>query len=252
MDPANLIKRLREERAVKAKDIEHISRSIAQDKKNPDYYIAHATLAGIENGSLPSIYKIFSLAVCLKLPYDQLLLVFGVDPREAGDYGGETEKTDLEPLDLREHGFRFQLHFDNQLNLKDTSLLEANPDQWGPMPASLRKRLDPLQFRYALIGLQDDSMGDLLPPGSLVEIDKEQNVVEVFPWRTLRERPVYLVWHESGYSCCWCQLNGNDLILLPHPASHQPVSRYKVPREANVIGRVVHAWLSFGHDKVLE
>lgn len=254
MDPAKLIKKLREERAIKASDIERISRSIADEKGNPEYYIAHGTLAGIESGSLPSIYKIFSLSVCLALPYEQLLLVFGVDQQEVSNYGGkpEEEKTHLEPVDLREPGLRFQLHFDRRVNVKQTNLLEPNPEHWGQMSSSLRKRLDPLRFRYALIGLEDDSMGELIPPGSLVEIDKEQNAVEVFNWRTLRERPVYLIWHERGYSCCWCQLDGDELTLLPHPSSRQRVQRYKVPRDANIIGRVVHAWLSFGYQSVQE
>ena len=254
MDPAKLIKKLREERSVKAIDIERISRSIADDRRNPEYYIAHATLAGIESGSLPSIYKIFSLAVSLRVPYEQLLLVFGVDPQEVGRYESRpgAETTDLEPVDLRERPLRFELRFDNQVNAKQTNLLAPDPEHWGKMPTSLRKRLDPLRFRYALIGLEDDSLGELLPPGSLVEIDKDQNAVELFNWRTLRERPVYLVWHERGYSCCWCQLDGEDLTLLPHPASRQPVRRYKMPREANVIGRVVHAWLAFGYERISE
>lgn len=246
MEPARLIKKLREERFTKASEIERVSRSIAEDKHNPDFCISHGTLADIENGSIPSIYKIFSLAVCLKLPYEQLLLVFGVDPQEVGRYEAPgAAKTDLEPVDLREPGFRFQLHFDNRLNFKETNLLGPSPEQLGLLPASLRKRLNPQQFRYALVGLEDDNMGDLIPPGSLVEIDKEQNEIEVFAWRTMRERPVYFVWHERGYSCCWCQLTGNELMLLPHPASRQPVLHYRMPREASVIGRVVHAWLAF-------
>ena len=88
-------------------------------------------------------------------------------------------------------------------------------------------------------------MGDLIPPGSLVEIDVMQNAVQVFDWRTMRERPVYLVWHTDGHSCCWCQLEGKELTLLPYPLSRQPVRRFKVPREASVIGRVINAWLPF-------
>ena len=52
---------------------------------------------------------------------------------------------------------------------------------------------------------------------SLVEVDVTQNVVQVFEWRRMRERPVYLVWHANGHSCCWCQLEGKELTLLPYP-----------------------------------
>ena len=78
---------------------------------------------------------------------------------------------------------------------------------------------------------------------SLVEVDVTQNVVQVFEWRRMRERPVYLVWHANEHSCCWCQLEGKELTLLPYPLSSQPVRRFRMPREASVIGRVTNAWL---------
>jgi len=38
------------------RDVETLSRDIAEKKQNPDYYIAHASLADIENGkSVPTI-----------------------------------------------------------------------------------------------------------------------------------------------------------------------------------------------------
>lgn len=246
MEPARLIRQLREERFVKAIEIERISRSIAETKKNPDFYVSHATLADIESGSTPSIFKIFSLAVCLRLPYEQLLLVFGVDPQQVDQYSSQQDpaRTELEPVDLRAAGSRFELHFDKRLNVKQTNLLEPDLRESPLVPPALRKRLDPTRFRYALVGLEDDSMRDIIPAGSLVEIDREQNKVETFAWATLMQRPIYLVLHDLGYSCGWCQQDGNELILLPHPASRYPVQRFKTPSQATVIGRVMHAWLA--------
>ncbi len=246
MESAGIIRKLRQERFVKAIEIERISRSIAEVEKNPDFYVSHATLADIESGSIPSIYKIFSLAVCLRMPYEQLLLVFGVDPQQVNQYAGPADRTqtELEPVDLRPAVARFELHFDKRLNVKETNLLESDLPESPLVPPSLRKRLDPSRFRYALVGLDDDSMGDIIPAGSLVEIDREQNKVESFAWATLRQRPIYLVLHDLGYSCCWCQQDGNELLLLPHPASRYPVRRFKTPSQASVIGRVMHAWLA--------
>ena len=85
----------------------------------------------------------------------------------------------------------------------------------------------------------------MIPPGSVVEIDKEQNTVLVFAWKTLRERPIYFVSHQQGYSCCWCQQEATELTLIPHPVSRQPIQRFRMPRDASIIGRVVNAWSSF-------
>lgn len=247
MDSGSWIKQLLEERFVKASDVEHLSRSIADAKANSDYYVSHATLADIVAGSIPSIYKIFSLAVCLKLPYEQLLLVFGIDPKEAATYGvaGESPRTELQAVDPRAAGFRFQLQFDQQIDPNQTTLLHPDLVQGGYLPASSHHGLNPQRFRYGLIGLEDRSLGDVIPPGSVVEIDKDQNTVLVFAWKTLRERPIYFVWHQQGYSCCWCQQEATELTLIPHPASRQPIQRFRMPRDATVIGRVVNAWLPF-------
>ena len=245
IESGQLIKRLREERFLKASDIERLSRSIADTKQNEQYYIAHATLADIEAGSGTSIYKVFSLAIALKIPYTQLLLVFGIDTAETERLGlsAPQSETILEPTDLTETDVSLQLHFDNRVNPKETNLLPGKPEEWGILPSALLKRLQPRRFLYALVGLDDDRMGDIIPPGSLIEIDKEQNKIQEFTWRTLRDRPIYLVWHDNGYSCGWCQQERNDLMLIPHPASSRPIMRLSV-RDVSILGRIVHAWCS--------
>ena len=247
MDSGTWIKQLLEERFIKASDVERLSRSIADAKENSDYYVSHATLADIAAGSIPSIYKIFSLAVCLKLPYEQLLLVFGIDPKEAAVYGdaGESPRTELPALDPRGPGFRFQLQFDQRIDANQTTLLHPDLVQLGSLPARAHEGLNANRFRYGLIGLEDNSLGDVISPGSVVEIDKDQNTVLVFAWKTLRERPIYFIWHQQGYSCCWCQQEATELTLIPHPASGQSIRRFRMPRDASIIGRVVNAWVPF-------
>lgn len=247
MDSGKWIRELREERFVKSSDIERISRSIAEEKNNADFYVSHSTLADVETGSVPSIHKLFSLAACLKVSLEELLLVFGIDANEVRQFEGPGEAALRAPAGVEAHepNFRFQLNFDTSFSSKETSLLRLNPQELAVLPPALRKRLDPRRYRYAVVGLTDDTMGELIPPGSLVEVDVMQNAVQVSDWKSMRERPVYLVWHADGHSCCWCQLEGKELTLLPYPLSRQPVRRFKVPREASVIGRVINAWLPF-------
>lgn len=247
MDSGKWIRELREERFVKSSDIERVSRAIADVKGNADFYVSHSTLADIETGSVPSIHKLFSLAACLKVSLEDLLLVFGIDANEVRQYAGQVEpgRPRPETIDAREPSFRFQLNFDTNFNSNETSLLKLDPQELATLPSALRERLDPRRYRYAVVGLKDDTMGELIPPGSLVEVDVMQNSVQVSDWRTIRERPVYLVWHTDGHSCCWCQMEGKELTLLPYPLSRQQVRRFKVPREASVIGRVINAWLPF-------
>jgi transcriptional regulator with XRE-family HTH domain len=248
MDSGKRIRELREEQFVKPSDIERISQSIADVKGNADFYVSHSTLADVEAGSTPSIHKLFSLAACLRVSLEDLLLVFGTDANEVREFTDKRDPRDRGPSARKatEAGLRFQLNFDAGVTSHETTLLRLNPQELAALPLALRKRLDPRRYRYAVVGLKDDSMADLIPPGSLLEVDVMQNAVHVFDWRNMRERPVYLVWHADGHSCCWCQLEGKELTLLPYPISQQPVRRFRVPREASVIGRVINAWLPFG------
>jgi len=244
MDSGSWIRQHLDERFVKSSDLERLSRAIAEAKGNPDFYLSHSTLADIaEKGAVPSIHKIFSLAVCLKLPYEQLLVAFGVDPKEALTYGATKEASQTETaVSLRAPGFRFQLQFDRRLDPKQTTLLHPDLVQAGILGV---EKLDPQQYRYGLIGVEDTSLGDVIPSGSVVEIDKGQNSIVMFSWKSLRERPIYFIWHQDGYSCCWCQQDRGELTLVPHPCSPQPIRRFRMPRDANIIGRVINAWLSF-------
>jgi transcriptional regulator with XRE-family HTH domain len=60
-------KRLRAEREhlrLSLRQVQELSRGIAEQRKNHEYYIAHSSLADIENGKLATnIYKLYSLSV---------------------------------------------------------------------------------------------------------------------------------------------------------------------------------------------
>lgn len=252
METGKWIRTLREERSIKPSDIERATRTIAESRGNADFYVSHSTLADIEAGSVPSIHKLFSLAVAFKVPLGDLLVSFGIDLSEvtspAPEPANETLKLAGPPE--RDPTFRFQLNFDTNVSSGETTLLQIQTEDIAHLPPALRARFDPIRYRYAVIGLKDDAMVDLLPPRSLVEIDTEQRIVQVFVWRALRERPIYLVWHPEGHSCCWCQLDGKDLTLIPHPLSQQRVRRFRMPNEATIIGKVTNAWLPFDSFRV--
>jgi hypothetical protein len=43
----------------------------------------------------------------------------------------------------------------------------------------------------------------------------------------------------EGYACGWCELQGNQLLIIPHHSSPASVRRFTFPREAEIVGRVV-------------
>jgi transcriptional regulator with XRE-family HTH domain len=222
------------------------ARGIAEAKGNPDFYVSHSTLADIEAGAIPSIHKLFSLSHSLRVPLKELLLPFGIDAEEStGKATAEKTAAFRERLICPEESIPPQLKHRLETPFEATTLLKLNPRDLSVLSSSSHYHFDPVRHRYALIGSNDDCMGDLIPHGSLVEVDTNQNQVEIFRWRTARERPIHLVWHDSGYCCCWCQVDGRELTLVPHPLSQRRIRRLKMPYQASVIGRVTNAWLRF-------
>ena len=173
--------------------------------------------------------------------------MFGIDGSEVRQFINQGEAGVRRPcaIEGQKPNFRFYFNFDAGLNSLQTRLLALNPHELVGLPSALLKRLEPGRYRYAVVGMEDDTMGDLIPPGSFLEVDVKQTAVQVSDWKSMRERPVYLIWHTEGHSCCWCDLQGKELILLPYPLSKRSLRRFKVPQEASVIGRVINAWLPF-------
>lgn len=218
-------------------DIERISNRFSFTIQDPRCVISHSTLAGIEAGALPSIYKILSLAYCLRLTENQILEWYEIDLNALHPMLEQRARLQSEALSSTlsaSHETRFPFQWPTELASPKTELFLFKSK--GIMPAPQQR------FRYARIGSQDDSMMEILPPSAIVRVDTHQQRIVTFPWQSLRHRPIYLVWHHYGHTCCWCQQNGSDTFLVYHPASHYPVRRLRTSRDVTVVGRVVSAW----------
>src|ERR1700689_366974 len=99
MNAGEQIRALRDERGLRAADIERLSQRLAERLGNPDYVVPHATLNGIENGSIPTIYKLASLASLLDIPLENLLGIYGIDI--------STQRDQVEPK-MRDVGTRLE------------------------------------------------------------------------------------------------------------------------------------------------
>jgi len=99
--------------------------------------------------------------------------------------------------------------------------------------------MDLRDHRYGYIGLEDWTMYPLIQPGSLVMIDETKRKISTGGWTNEFDRPIYFLEHREGYSCGWCNLNENQRVIQPHPASMCPASVHSYPADIDVIGQVV-------------
>ena len=80
-DAGQKLKRARERLNLRYRDVEEFSLRIAERHKNEEFIIALSRLSDIENkGTVPTIYRLYSLCAIYRLNLSEVLRWYGVDP----------------------------------------------------------------------------------------------------------------------------------------------------------------------------
>lgn len=241
--PGDHLRELRSRLGITTRDVENLSQKIAEDEKNPEFQISNAWLTQIENSdSVPSIFKLYTLAAIYRVKFTDLLLIFGLDLQKISHHQlvsplPRTHLTNLEVYDA-DRTISFPVRFDRSFDLDNTNLLTRMVEIWGEVPIAFLQHLDLRRNLYGYIGLQDFTLHPLLRPGSFVQVDQHVRKIQPLRWRTEFDRPIYFIELRDGYACSWCELQEGHLLLLPHPLSPASVRRYDYGKEAEIIGQV--------------
>ncbi|MBI4459602.1 MAG: helix-turn-helix transcriptional regulator [Acidobacteria bacterium] len=243
MEVGEKLKEIRNRLGITMREIEEYSQRIAEAEGNDEFFLSSARLFQIENQeSTPSIYKLYSLSIIYRIKFTDLLSHYGVELEKIAKYQLATplEKTHLTNLEVydRDQAISFPVQFDPGFSLEKTNLISRMVQTWGQVPIALIQRLDFRRSLYGYIGLKDYTLYPILRPGSFVQIDNKLTKIQKPPWRTEFERPIYFVELHDGYVCSWCELQGKQLILVPHPLSGSMIRQFAYPNEAEIVGRV--------------
>ena len=85
--PGDQLRELRNRLGITTREVEELSRRLAETTGNEEYYISNAWLTQLENkNSVPSIYKLFSLSVIYRSTFADLLAFFGIDLGNSARY----------------------------------------------------------------------------------------------------------------------------------------------------------------------
>lgn len=71
-----------------------------------------------------------------------------------------------------------------------------------------------------------------------MQIDQRVRKVHTASGRTEFDRPIYFLELRDRYACGWCEVQGNELSLLPHPLSPCAIQQFPFPGEAEIVGQV--------------
>jgi hypothetical protein len=88
-----------------------------------------------------------------------------------------------------------------------------------------------------MIGMSDRMMWPLLPPGSLLQLDKTVRTIADGSWSEF-DRPIYLIEYRSKFYCCHVQRRDDTLRLISHAESQESPSISIPFKEARVRGQV--------------
>jgi len=141
---------------------------------------------------------------------------------------------------------------DPSFDSRRTSHLSRMVEKWGVVPFTYLSQFASDKYTYGYIGSEDFTMYPLLPPGTFLQVDESKNKVLTGMWRSEIERPIYFVETRDGYTCSWCMLKGDYLVLQPHPLSPVQVRVLRHPQDAEVIGQVVGIALKLGDWRPVE
>jgi transcriptional regulator with XRE-family HTH domain len=220
------LKALRNRCNITGRQVEQASGRIAEAKGDKRFRISNGWLAQLENGiSEPSICKLFTLSVIYHADFRDLARLYNVDIDEIEQYESiaNPHVTQLRP----------EMPSDNQWTIA-RACTGLTPQLTATNASDRRDNI-----RHGYVGLTDYMMYPLIRPGASVEINVSQNRLQSAPWRNEFERPIFFVELRGAYAVGWCELQGNQLLIIPHHSSPATVRRFTYPREAEIMGRVV-------------
>ena len=243
------LRTLRENLGYRMRDVELASNQIAQRFQSDEFTIPPSRLSDIETkGIVPSIFRLYSFAAIYRREYRELLSFYGLElDGISADIGfGHPQKSHVSDALSNVKEVQMPIRLDPGFSLQKTTDLRRAIEQWGSVPMAHLEQLADDRYAYGYIGSEDFTMYPILPPGSFVQVDKTRNKVEEGTWRSEYERPIYFVEMRDGYTCCWCSMKRDSIVLQPHPLSPATVRILRYPQEAEILGQVVGAALRLG------
>jgi transcriptional regulator with XRE-family HTH domain len=245
----NNLRGLRERLGLTMREVESASGRIAERHGNDEFAVSPSRLSDIETkGLVPSIFRLYSLAIIYRSDVREVLSWYGIDlSLSAADLD-----LNLPPrshvTETLQGAFAVEIptRLDPAFDPRRSANLSRMVEKWGLVPLAYLAKFSGEKYTYGYIGSEDFTMYPLLPPGTFLQVDESRNKVVSGMWRSELERPIYFVETREGYTCCWCSMKGDQLVLQPHPLSPVAIRMLRHPQEAEVIGRVVGIALKLG------
>jgi len=228
------LKAIRTEWQLTLKEVEERSVRLAGQWGKPAYRISASWLHRIETEDRElSATKLIVLAAIYNLSANDMLALCpesGSTPAMLMPASIPNATILLPSGPLKEHSEHW---------LPDRITTDGPPEKTSLLP--LTPGGLPLNYRRAVIGLDDHNLAPMISAGSYLLIDiARRNVAGRRDWNNEFDRPIYFLLTRRGYTSGFCELDRSAewLTLVPHPLSLASTRRWRYKKEVEVIGTV--------------
>jgi len=166
--------------------VESASLRIAERHVNDEFSVSPSRLSDIETkGSVPSIFRLYSLAVIYRCDVREVLSWYGIDlGLSAADLNlNLPPRSHVTETQQGAFAVKIPTRLDPAFDPRRSSNLSRMVEQWGLVPLAHLSNFMSEKYTYGYIGSEDFTMHPLLPPGTFLQVDESRSQVVPGIWR---------------------------------------------------------------------
>ena len=225
------------------RDVSALSRHIATELGDEQYFTAAGSLSDYEALDTPPrhIHKAITLCAVYGLHFSTFLKSIGLHLDQAGK---DPMPDTLVPQKLAT-GFRGSTHETDE-PMKN-GFLERLMSRSEDVPFFLRESLaslsgvtTPSLHDFFWVGGEQNALHPLLVNGLLVIVNRHRKKPAHFRSKPLWQQPLYVLLRRDGrYMCACCSLENGSLVIHPYSPDYQRPEQLRNRYDAEVVGEIV-------------
>jgi hypothetical protein len=240
---SQLLRRARSTLDLSLREASALSRRIAAELREQQYFTAPGSLSDYEAGDTPPrhVHKTITLCAAYGLQFSTFLKSLGLDREETGQ---EPISDNLAP---RHFPAGFHGGADATVKPTENGFLEQLMGRWQDVPFFLRGALSSLSglatpslHDFFWVGGKGRALHPLLANGLLAIVNRRKKRPIHSRSRARWQQPLSVLLRRDGtYLCGCCSLEGGALVIHPYSQEYQPSEQFRNHHEAEVVGQVV-------------
>lgn len=240
---SHLLRRTRLRLGVSFRDVSAMSRHIATELGDEQYFTAPGSLSDYEALDIPPrhIHKAITLCAVYGLHFSTFLKTIGLHL----DQAGKDPIPDNPVLPKLATGFRRGTHETDEP--MGNGFLEQLMSRSEDVPFFLRESLaslsgmtTPSLHDFFWVGGEQDALHPLLVNGLLVIVNRHRKKPAHFRSKPLWQQPLYVLLRRDGtYMCACCSLENGSLVIHPYSLDYQRPEQLRNRYDAEIVGEIV-------------